>query len=114
MKALKLVRKGDYTDVIAKAMLQPELGRNASVMIFLTAVFERSVFKYADRGYRYIMLEAGHVAQNINLAANALGFGCRNIGGYLDRDIDCFLDLDGITHSAIYMIAIGGKDRAVV
>ena len=114
MNAIKLLRKGDHTDVLAKTMLQPEVGRNASVMIFLTAVFERSVFKYADRGYRYIMLEAGHTAQNINLAANALGFACRNIGGYLDREIDDFLDLDGIAHSTIYMIAIGGKKREVV
>jgi SagB-type dehydrogenase family enzyme len=112
-KALSLVRKGDGTDVIARAMLQPEIGRNASLMIFITAIFERSIFKYADRGYRYILLEAGHAAQNINLVANALDLGCRNIGGYFDRDIDRFLDLDGITHSSIYMMAIGMKDRSV-
>jgi nitroreductase len=54
------------------------------------------------------LLEAGHVAQNLNLVATALGLGCVNIGGYFDREIDEYLDLDGITHSTIYMLAIGG------
>jgi SagB-type dehydrogenase family enzyme len=90
-------------------MVQAEVGRNASLIIFITAIFERSVFKYGDRGYRFIFLEAGHVAQNINLVSNALGLGSVNIGGFFDREIDDFLDLDGVTHSTIYMIAIGKK-----
>jgi SagB-type dehydrogenase family enzyme len=90
-------------------LVQPELAQGASLIIFLTAIFERSIFKYKERGYRYILLEAGHVAQNLNLVANAFGLGCVNIGGYFDREIDDLLDLDGVTHSTIYMIAIGGK-----
>jgi SagB-type dehydrogenase family enzyme len=77
------------------------------MVIFITSVFERSVFKYGDRGYRFIFLEAGHVAQNINLVAYGLGLASVNIGGFLDRRVDDFLGLDGLTHSTIYMIAIG-------
>jgi SagB-type dehydrogenase family enzyme len=104
---LCLVREGEHARMVSESLLQPELGRGASLIIFLTAIFERSVFKYQDRGYRYILLEAGHVAQNINLVANALGFSSVNIGGFFDREIDGFLELDGITQSTIYMIAIG-------
>lgn len=75
------------------------------------AVFERSTFKYGDRGYRYALLEAGHVAQNLNLAATALNYGCVNIGGFFDRKIDQFLGLDGLTHSTIYMMLIGQAVR---
>ena len=77
------------------------------MIVFITAVFERSVFKYGDRGYRFVLLEAGHVAQNINLAVTALGLGCVNIGGFFDRDIDEFLGIDGLTHSSVYLMAIG-------
>ena len=38
----------------------------------LSAVCERSLSKYGDRGYRYLLLEAGHVAQNLVLAATGL------------------------------------------
>jgi len=111
MNNLRLLCKGDLTRRIAGAMVYPNLVVNASVIFFLTAIFERSVFKYGNRGYRFILLEGGHVAQNVNLVANALGLGSVNIGGYFDREIDDLLGLDGITHSTIYMIAIGKNQK---
>lgn len=104
---LRLVREGDATDVIAGALVQRDIAIHSSLMLFITAMFERSTFKYGDRGYRFTLLEAGHVAQNVNLVANGLGLGCVNLGGFLDRRVDDFLDLDGLTHSTIYLIAIG-------
>jgi SagB-type dehydrogenase family enzyme len=89
----------------------PELALGASLIVFITAIFERSIFKYGDRGYRFVFLEAGHVGQNINLVTNALGLGCTNIGGFFDRQIDDFLGIDGVTHSTIYMMAIGKKKK---
>ena len=104
---VRLLREGDETRRIAKAMVQTEVALNAALIVFITAFFERSVFKYKDRGYRFVLLEAGHVAQNLNLVSNALGLGALNIGGFFDREIDDFLGLDGVTHSTIYMVAIG-------
>lgn len=108
---LRLLREGDATEAIARGFVQPGAAQSASVHVFLTAVFERSTFKYGDRGYRYALLEAGHVAQNLNLAATALNYGCVNIGGFFDRKIDQFLGLDGLTHSTIYMTLIGQAVR---
>ena len=104
---LRLLREGDETRRIAGAMVQTEVALNAALIVFITAFFERSVFKYKDRGYRFVLLEAGHVAQNLNLVSNALGLGALNIGGFFDREIDDVLGLDGVTHSTIYMVAIG-------
>ena len=55
------------------------------------------------------MIEAGHLAQNVNLATTALNLGCLNIGGYYDHAMDDFLNIDGLNQSTIYMIAIGNK-----
>jgi SagB-type dehydrogenase family enzyme len=104
---LRLLREGDASETLSHLLVQPEVSLGASLIVFLTAVFERSIFKYGDRGYRFIFLEAGHVAQNLNLVGNALGLGCLNIGGYFDREVDDFLGLDGLTHSTIYLLAIG-------
>lgn len=106
---LTCLRERDETDRIAKGTTYPNLTLNASLVIFITGVFERSTFKYGDRGYRFTLLEAGHIAQNINLVTQGLGLACVNIGGFFDRDIDNFLDLDGLLHSTIYMVAIGKK-----
>lgn len=109
---LRFLRNEDLTSGIASALVQSEIATQASLILFVTALFERTIFKYSDRGYRFIFLEAGHLAQNVNLAATALGLGATNVGGFFDREIDRLLHLDGITHSTIYMIAIGGQSQS--
>jgi SagB-type dehydrogenase family enzyme len=63
---LELVR-GDALPSMLTAELflgQPYL-IDAAAVIAISAVIERSFWKYEDRGYRYALLEAGHVAQNV-------------------------------------------------
>lgn len=108
---LRQVYNGDLTKKLSSAMVQPALALNSSLTFFIAATFERTVFKYRDRGYRFALIEAGHVSQNINLVAQALGLTCLNIGGYFDREIDDLLDFDGITQSTIYMIALGSNQQ---
>lgn len=107
---VRLLRPGLHTDTLAEALVQPDTTRNAALIIFITALFDRSVHKYGDRGYRFALLEAGHLAQNLNLVSQGLQLGCLNIGGFFDRRIDGFLDIDGVTHSALYLIAIGHQE----
>lgn len=92
---------------IAKTVVQPDILLQASMVVFITALFERSVFKYGNRGYRFILMEAGHLAQNIHLVLQGLGLSGVSIGGFYDRDVDRILRLDGITHSTLYMVALG-------
>lgn len=106
---LRLLREGNLTSQVSQYLVQPEVAHKASLQIFLTAVFERSIFKYGDRGYRFVLLEAGHVAQNINLVCTAMDLACINIGGFLDRQLDDFLGLDGLTHSTIYTAMVGQR-----
>jgi SagB-type dehydrogenase family enzyme len=103
---LRLLSSGNHVDNVAAALVQPELAHCASLIIFITSLFERSTFKYGARGYRFALLEAGHVAQNVNLVTTALNLGSVNIGGYFDRAVDKFLGLDGIRHSTVYAIAL--------
>ena len=104
---LQCLHARDDTERLAQALVHGHVAHDAALLVFITALFERNTFKYGERGYRFTLLEAGHVAQNINLVATALGLGCMNIGGYFDRDVDTILGLDGLTHSTIYMIALG-------
>lgn len=87
-------------------MGQPYVGQAAAVVV-ITAVLERSLWKYKDRGYRYILFEAGHVAQNLNLVAAALGLGSLNLGGFFDGDLAGLLGLDLEQEVPLYGIAIG-------
>jgi SagB-type dehydrogenase family enzyme len=102
------LQRGDLSRALCQALVQPNLVTDSSAMLFITAMFERNTFKYGNRGYRFTLLEAGHAAQNVNLMATGLGLGIINIGGFFDRQIDEILGLDGLSHSTIYMLVIGG------
>lgn len=80
---------------------------DSSVVFLMTAIFERNQMKYGERGYRYILLEAGHVGQNFYLVSEALGLKCCALGGTKDRNIDNLLDIDGINESLVYAISVG-------
>lgn len=81
--------------------------KNSSGVFIMTAHFWRSQNKYGERGYRYILLEAGHIGQNIYLLSSALGLTCCALGGTKDIEIENLLDIDGYTESLAYAIAIG-------
>jgi SagB-type dehydrogenase family enzyme len=104
---LSLMQAGDVLGAWATKFIQAELVAHSSLLVVTTALFQRTVFKYKTRGYRYVLFEAGHVAQNLNLVATALKLGALNLGGFDDRALDRLLDLDGINHSTLYVAAIG-------
>lgn len=92
---------------LLEAVVQADVVGDASLVVMITAIFERSIFKYGERGYRLALLEAGHVAQNLALAAQSLNLGCLNIAGYYDREVDAFLGVDGIDQSTVYLTCLG-------
>lgn len=104
---LALLFHGDFDTVLKEAMVQKELINGASGVFFITALFKRSTFKYGDRGYRFALIEAGHVSQNFNLVAAAYNLGMLNIGGFFDHQIDEMLQIDGVEHSTLYLNLIG-------
>lgn len=105
--AIQLIRNGVMDNELQGLIVQPDLIQMSSIILFVTAVFVRSVFKYSERGYRFIMMEAGHMMQNYNLIATGYGFKSVNIGGYYDHLVDKFLHIDGLNHSALYMNCLG-------
>lgn len=84
-----------------------EVAGAAAAVIVVSAVFWRSRFKYGLRGYRFALLEAGHVAQNVLLAATSLGLGSVPLGGFYDRRVDEVIGVDGVDESALYLICAG-------
>lgn len=85
-----------------------ELVEHASAVVFLAATFWRTRFKYGLRGYRFALLEAGHAAQNLVLAAAACGVNALPLGGFYDAVVDDLLGLDGVDQSVLYGVVLGG------
>lgn len=79
----------------------------APITILLTARFRRTIYKYGNRGYRFILTESGHLLQNIALLSTSYGMGTCDIGGYEDDEINEMLGIDGMTESVIGEVALG-------
>jgi SagB-type dehydrogenase family enzyme len=105
--SLDVLRLGDDVERVSQFFFQPQLAGDAAVILFVSAMFERSAFKYGDRAYRFVFLEAGHLGQNAILCAEELGLAAAPIGGFLDRDVDRYLCFDGLSESTIYVIMLG-------
>jgi SagB-type dehydrogenase family enzyme len=79
----------------------------ANVVFIWTAIFQHSKWKYRQRAYRYCYLDAGHIVQNLALAAVALGLGSCQIAALYDDEVNALLGVDGKEESTIYMTVVG-------
>jgi len=104
---LELLKKGDFGDVTSKAALEQDMCSQAPVVFIWTAVFARSKWKYRERAFRYIYLDAGHIAENLALATTALDLGSCQIAALFDDEANQILDVDGENESVIYMSVVG-------
>ncbi len=105
---LEVVRTGAVHGELADCCALPGLVDGAAAVVLVAAVFWRTRFKYGLRGYRFALLEAGHCAQNILLAANALGIAALPLGGFYDARAEALIDVDGVEEAVVYAVAIGG------
>jgi SagB-type dehydrogenase family enzyme len=105
--AIERLRTGIDRARLAEGFIAPAALDRANAVVFIAAVFERTLHKYGARGYRYILFEAAHVAQNLCLLASDRGLGSLCVGGFRDSVVNRFLELDPRTEGAVYSVGIG-------
>ncbi len=105
--SLELVRQGDFRTDMVRYALDQEMMATAAVVLVLSAVFGRSRWRYRERAYRYVLLEAGHISQNIYLVATALGLGTCAVGAFHDQGYDRIVGIDGEKEGVVYLMPVG-------
>jgi SagB-type dehydrogenase family enzyme len=106
---LPVVIDDEIAGKIAEACLQQNQVTSSAVTFIWVVVTERMYWRYGERGYRYLHLDAGHVCQNLYLAAEAIECGVCAIAAFDDELLNDALSLDGQTMWAIYVGALGKK-----
>jgi len=82
--------------------------KNAAALFLMTAVFERTMWKYQHvRAYRVVLLDAGHLCQTFCLAATWLGLAPFCTAALKDTLIERELGIDGIGESVLYVAGVG-------
>jgi len=106
---LDLGESQDLTPRLTRACLNQEQINRSAVTFFWVAVAQRMTWRYGERGYRYLHLDAGHVCQNLYLAAQVAGCGACAIGAYDDDALNGVLGLDGEDQFVIYAATVGRR-----
>ncbi len=94
---------------IAGGCLGQNFVKTGSVTFIWTALVYRMNWRYGERGFRYLFLDAGHICQNLYLAGEAVGCGVCAVAAFLDDEINAVLGIDGKEQFAIYIAAVGKK-----
>jgi SagB-type dehydrogenase family enzyme len=106
---LERLTSGNSGQDVAKAALDQDFLNRAHVIFIWSAVLRRTMAKYGHRGLRYIFLDAGHIAQNLCLAAEALGAGACPVAAFYDEEVNDLIGIDGEEETVIYMAGVGLK-----
>lgn len=99
--ALERIRECIFTGGVV-----PDLDKCA-MLVLLTGAFWRAKFKYGPRGYRYVLQESGHIAQNMLTTLTAMGLTGRPMAAFRDGAMNEFLEIDGVDEAVVYSIAAG-------
>jgi SagB-type dehydrogenase family enzyme len=104
---LEEIKLGNFGENFSHAALDQEMCADAAAIFIWTGVFGRSKWKYSQRAYRYIYLDAGHIAQNLALAATSINCGSCEVGAFFDDEINSLVAIDGTEESTICLSVVG-------
>lgn len=105
--SLEALADGGAADALFSNLTQREAADSCHLALVVTAIFMRTQYKYGERGYRFVLLEAGHLMQNLSLLAPALGMGMVPLGGFYDDKLHDLLGVNGVDEAAVYAAAAG-------
>lgn len=105
--ALEQLEAGEQTERFRMMEEQWGFATQPSLILVLSGVFERTMFKYRERGYRFLMMEAGMAAQMVTLLAAAQGLESCMMGGWIDEELNRMIGIDGVMESSLLPICIG-------
>ena len=106
---LQIKTGSGYAAGVSEACLRQVHIETCPVSFWWCAMPERSTWRYSTRGYRYILLDAGHICQNLYLAAEVINCGICAIGAFDDEALNNFWGVDGENQFFIYGASLGKR-----
>lgn len=110
--ALELLQSGDKSAFLtAIGIGQPYIGDAAAVFV-ITGYYARANWKYGERSFRYMCMDVGFLAENMQLVAEALGLGACAIAGFIDDALERMLGVDPHDEIPLLMLTVGQVHRS--
>jgi SagB-type dehydrogenase family enzyme len=106
-KLLEVDLQPGIAEMVTQACWNQRMVLASAATFVWVAVPYRMTWRYGQRGYRYLHLDAGHACQNLYLAAQSVGCGACAIAAFSDEDMSLTLGIDGEELFAIYVATVG-------
>ena len=97
----------DYENELTDAVIGQGWAAGASVALFVTCVPYKSEWRYCSLAHRVILIDLGHLGQNVMLSAAGMGLGSCCMAAYDQNLCDEFLGVDGVDEYTVYVISVG-------
>lgn len=101
----------EVADKLLPCFMGQPMIRASAVTFLWAADFKRMAYRYGRRSARFVFLDAGHVCQNLYLAAQATGIGVCAVGAFYDEALNGALGLDGENEFVVYGATVGKSVR---
>jgi SagB-type dehydrogenase family enzyme len=109
-KLARLPSRENINQTLTEACLKQQHVKTSAVTFIWVAVPHRTVWRYSQRAYRYIYLDAGHVCQNLYLLAEAIDCGVCAIAAFDDDLANRAIGFDGEDLFVIYLASVGKRE----
>jgi SagB-type dehydrogenase family enzyme len=93
-------------ELLNKAWFQNFIGKSAVVFVW-AAIPYKTEWRYSIISYKDILIEAGHVCQNLYIACEAIGVGTCAIAAYEQKVLDELIQVDGENEMTVYISPVG-------
>ena len=100
-RALVRTRDGDARAAVAAAVDAAD-----DTFVLVTGIHARTGWKYLERGYRHVWWDAGTMLANLLALAAADGLEPRLYVGFVDRDLNALLGVDGVSEFAVAVVGL--------
>jgi len=104
---IRLDAPAEVHEQIVSACANQSHVHTSAVTFIWAAILERMKLRYGERGYRYLHLDAGHICQNLYLAAEVIHCGVCAVCAFDDDAMNAALGLDGEEQFAVYLGTLG-------
>ncbi len=104
---IEAIRGGDHGATLADIALGQDHVGSAPAVFMISVVYRRTFWKYWKRAYRYVLLDAGAVMENLYLVATGLGLGACAVGSFYDEELCEVLGVDCADEFPVVMVTVG-------
>jgi len=98
---------GNYKKTTTKMLASQGWSKDAPAIFFITSLPYKAEWRYGEMAHRVVLIDLGHVGQNIMLSAVALGLGTCCVAAFDQEIADATLKVDGNDEFTVYAIPIG-------